>query len=68
MTRKEFNFEKSIQKIEDIISKLENETTDLDKTLELFAQGTELVKLCSQKLTETKKKIEMITSYDVKEN
>jgi exodeoxyribonuclease VII small subunit len=34
----------------------------LDKALSLFAEGVELVKSCSEKLSETKKKIEIITS------
>ncbi|MDR3071179.1 MAG: exodeoxyribonuclease VII small subunit [Endomicrobium sp.] len=62
MTKKQLNFEKSLQRLETIVSEMENTDVDLDKALSLFAEGVELVKFCSSKLDETKKKIEIITS------
>jgi exodeoxyribonuclease VII small subunit len=61
MPKKQLNFEQSLQKLEEIVSQMENADPDLDKALDLFSQGIELVKFCSAKLNETKKKIEMIT-------
>ncbi|MDR0800349.1 MAG: exodeoxyribonuclease VII small subunit [Endomicrobium sp.] len=60
--KKQLNFEKSLKRLEEIVSKMENAAPDLDKALALFAEGAELVKFCSAKLNETKKKIEIITS------
>ena len=60
--KKQLNFEKSLERLEKIVSEMENAAPDLDKALALFAEGAELVKFCSTKLNETKKKIEIITS------
>lgn len=62
MTKKQMTFEKSLERLEVIVSEMENADPDLDKALVLFAEGAELVKFCSAKLSETKKKIEIITS------
>ncbi|MDR3275042.1 MAG: exodeoxyribonuclease VII small subunit [Endomicrobium sp.] len=62
MTKKQLNFEKSLERLEAIVSEMENADPDLDKALTLFAEGTELIKFCSAKLNETKKKVEIITS------
>ena len=62
MTKRQLNFEKSLQRLEAIVSEMENAEPDLDKALALFSEGSQLVKFCSKKLNETKKKIEIITS------
>jgi len=62
VNKKQLNFEKSLKRLEEIVSEIENTAPDLDKALVLFAEGSELVKSCSAKLSETKKKIEIITS------
>ncbi|MDR1086837.1 MAG: exodeoxyribonuclease VII small subunit [Endomicrobium sp.] len=62
MTKKQLNFEKSLKRLEEIVSEMENGEPDLDKALSLFSEGSQLVKACSQKLSETKKKIEIITA------
>ncbi len=64
MVKKQANFEKSLKRLEEIVSEMENADPDLDKALSLFSEGVELVKFCSEKLNDTKKKIEIL----VKEN
>ncbi|MDR1942219.1 MAG: exodeoxyribonuclease VII small subunit [Endomicrobium sp.] len=54
------SFEKALKRLEDIVSEMENADPDLDKALSLFSEGTELVKFCSGRLNETKKKIEIL--------
>ncbi|MDR2066324.1 MAG: exodeoxyribonuclease VII small subunit [Endomicrobium sp.] len=69
MTKKQprLDFEKSLNRLEEIISEIENTSLDLDKALELFKEGNILVKMCSLKLDEAKKKVEIITSSGVEE-
>jgi exodeoxyribonuclease VII small subunit len=62
MTKKQLNFEKSLKRLEEIVAEMENAEPDLDKALNLFSEGAELVKFCSTKLNETKKKIEIISA------
>ncbi|MDR3124642.1 MAG: exodeoxyribonuclease VII small subunit [Endomicrobium sp.] len=69
MTKKQpgLDFEKSLNRLQEIISEIENSSLDLDKALELFKEGNILVKKCSLKLDEAKKKVEIITSLGVEE-
>lgn len=69
MTKKQsrLDFGKSLSRLEEIVVKIENTSLDLDKALELFKEGDELVKICSSKLNEAKKKIEIITSSGIKD-
>lgn len=60
MVKKQLSFEKSLERLEKIVNEMENADPDLDKALSLFSEGVELVKSCSQKLNETKKKIEIL--------
>ncbi len=60
MAKKQMNFEKSLNRLEEIVSEMENADPDLDKALSLFSEGVELVKFCTSKLNETKKKIEIL--------
>lgn len=59
-------FEDALNRLEEIVEALENRDVELDKALSLFEEGVGLVKLCSAKLEETKKKIEILVSKDGK--
>ncbi|MCL2799094.1 MAG: exodeoxyribonuclease VII small subunit [Endomicrobia bacterium] len=58
--KKQQSFETSIKRLEEIVSEMENSAPDLDNALALFSEGAELVKFCSAKLYDTKKKIEIL--------
>jgi exodeoxyribonuclease VII small subunit len=60
MSKKEQSFEKSLLRLEEIVAQMEDADPDLDKALALFSEGSGLVKFCSQKLSEAKKKIEIL--------
>ncbi|MDR1418132.1 MAG: exodeoxyribonuclease VII small subunit [Endomicrobium sp.] len=68
MTKKQprLDFERSLNRLEEIVTQIENTSLDLDKALALFKEGDALVKICSSKLSEAKKKIEIITSSGIK--
>ncbi|MDR2860552.1 MAG: exodeoxyribonuclease VII small subunit [Elusimicrobiota bacterium] len=59
--KKQLSFEESLKRLEDIVSQMENADPDLEKALTLFSEGAELIKFCSAKLDETKKKVEILT-------
>lgn len=60
MTKKEIKFEVALKRLEDIVTKLENEEVDLDESLKLFEEGSELVQFCTNELNRVKKKIELL--------
>ena len=59
--KKTQNFESAMKRLEEIVDKMEGGEAELDKSLELFEEGIKLVKFCSGKLGEAKKKIEILT-------
>ncbi|WP_334071676.1 MULTISPECIES: exodeoxyribonuclease VII small subunit [Paenibacillus] len=60
----ELNFEDAMNRLEDIVSQLERGDVPLEQAIELFQSGMRLSQLCSQKLTQVERKIEMIVDND----
>lgn len=54
------NFEKALERLEQIAAAMESGELGLEKMLEAFEEGQQLVKVCSSKLDEVEKKIEML--------
>lgn len=53
-------FEDALKKLEKIVSKLEEGDIPLEESLKLFEEGIRLSRICSQKLDEAEKKIEIL--------
>jgi exodeoxyribonuclease VII small subunit len=60
MAKKELTFEDSMNRLDEIVSLLEQNNEPLDKTIELFEEGLILVKNCETKLKTFESKIEEI--------
>ena len=58
---KDIKFEDALNKLEDVVDKLETGDISLDDSLKVFEEGNELVKLCLKKLNEAEQKIKSIT-------
>lgn len=58
--KKEKKFEESIDRLEEIVSKMENEELSLEESIDIFKEGMDLVALCNSKLDEAEKKINII--------
>ena len=63
---KKTTFEESLKRLETIVSEMENSQLDIDKAMKLFEEGISLVKECSSKLNETKKRIEILVEKNGK--
>lgn len=59
MTRKG-RFEEALNKLEKIVSKLENGDISLEESLKLFEDGIRLSRFCNQKLDEVEKRVEIL--------
>ena len=53
-------FEDALNKLETIVSKLEEGDIPLEESLKLFEEGIRLSRLCNQKLDEAEKKVEIL--------
>jgi exodeoxyribonuclease VII small subunit len=60
----ELNFEEAVNRLEEIVSRLENGDVPLEQAIELFQQGMRLSHLCSQKLDLVERKIEALIEED----
>ena len=59
-TEKTPSFEKSLERLEKIAEEMESGKLGLEKMVAAFEEGQKLVKLCSSRLNEVEKKIEML--------
>lgn len=56
----EMNYEQSVKRLEEIVSKLENGNLSLDESLKLYEEGAMLSENCRKMLTNAKLKIQNI--------
>lgn len=54
------SFEKNLETLEAIVSKLEKGELSLDESLKYFEQGIKLARLCQASLTEAEHKVEIL--------
>ena len=54
-------FEEAIEKLDEILSKLESGSAALDESLSLFEEGVSLIKLCNEKLDAAEQKVRILT-------
>ena len=57
---KDLSFEKAMEKLEEIVKKLENGDLELEEALEKFEQGMKYSKYCLDVLDRTEKKITLL--------
>lgn len=55
--KKQISYEKAIERLEEIVEKLNSNEISLDESLLLFEEGTKLTKDCHDKLENAKQKI-----------
>ncbi|MBQ5782602.1 MAG: exodeoxyribonuclease VII small subunit [Oscillospiraceae bacterium] len=55
-------FEQAMERLEEISRTLSENQVSIDQSLELYAEGTKLIKFCSEKLKTVSLKIEEIDS------
>jgi exodeoxyribonuclease VII small subunit len=53
-------FEDTFKKLETIVNKLENGDLPLEDSMKLFEEGIRLSKICSQRLTEVQKRVDLL--------
>ena len=58
--KKKVSFEESIEKLEKIVSEMENEEIPLDLALEKYKDAVSLISMCHKSLDDAKLKIETI--------
>ena len=54
---KTVKFEDAVKRLESIVSEMESSDLELEKSLALFEEGIKLVRQCTARLDEAKKKV-----------
>lgn len=60
MNEKNMTFEQSMQRLEQIVRTLERGDAQLDESLKLFQEGTELVRQCSKLLDDAQLQVQKV--------
>lgn len=56
------SFEKSLEKLEALVKKLESGELSLEDSIQAFEEGVNLAQNCSKKLDQAEKKVEILLS------
>ena len=64
MAEKTIDFEKSLTRLETLVTEMESGELALEQMIKHFEEGSKLVTLCSQKLNEVEQKIEKLVKKD----
>jgi exodeoxyribonuclease VII small subunit len=59
--KKQASFEDALKRLEEIVQQMESGDLTLEESLGLFEEGVRLTRVCSQRLDEAEKKIELLT-------
>lgn len=57
---KQQSFEKAMERLEEIVTLLENGKAGLDESLAIFEEGVALVTYCNEKLTEAEQRVRVL--------
>ena len=60
MQNKDINFEKAMERLEQITQELSREGITLEESLVLYEEGVALARVCNKKLDETERKIKIL--------
>ena len=60
MNEKNMTFEASMQRLEQIVRIMERGDAQLDESLKLFQEGTELVRSCEKMLSDAELQVKMV--------
>ena len=61
---KEKKFEEALERLEEIVKKMEEGDMTLEESLEAFEEGVNLSRFCSKKLDEAERKVEILLKDD----
>ncbi|WNF37831.1 exodeoxyribonuclease VII small subunit [Bacillaceae bacterium IKA-2] len=62
--QKELSFEDAMEKLEEVVEKLEQGDVPLEKAISMFQEGMSLSKLCHDKLKNVEKSMDQILKED----
>ncbi|TDT61939.1 exodeoxyribonuclease VII small subunit [Fonticella tunisiensis] len=58
--KKNMKFEEAIQRLEEIVNVIEDDSLSLEESIKIFQEGMELAAICNKKLDEAERRISVI--------
>ena len=65
MAEKKLQFEEALQRLEEVVKKLEGGNVPLDAALSCYEEGMELIRLCNEKLDAAQQRVEVVHKTQV---
>jgi exodeoxyribonuclease VII small subunit len=62
------SFEEALQRLEDIVNQLEDESISLEKSIDLYEEGIKLSKICTETLEEAELRIKKVADQHNDDN
>ncbi|NIT56397.1 MAG: exodeoxyribonuclease VII small subunit [Aliifodinibius sp.] len=62
------SFEEALQRLEDIVNQLEDESISLEKSIDLYEEGIKLSKICTETLEEAELRIKKVADQHTDDN
>lgn len=66
MSEEKINFEASLNRLNEIVNKIQDETLSLDESIALYEEGKKLIALLKDELAEAENKVEKIIEANKK--
>lgn len=66
MAEEKINFEEKLNRLNEIVSLIENEDLPLDESIKLYDEGTKLIAMLEKELAKAEEKIENIVAINKK--
>ena len=60
MTKKQMTFEESMERLEEVLRRLENGNETLDASLKLYEEGIALVRACTERLENVEQRMKVL--------
>jgi len=67
MVSKKNNFEESMKKLEEIINTLEQGDVELEKSLDYFTEGIQMIKSCKKELVKAEEKVKILIDDELED-
>ena len=66
MSEKKVDFEKELQRLNEIVGQIQDETLPLEESIKLYEEGNQIIKILKEELTKAEEKIENIVDINKK--
>ncbi len=64
MVEKEFDFEKELNRLKEIVSLIQQKDISLDKSLSLYEEGSKIIALLNEELKKAEAKVEKVVEVN----